>query len=214
MFICRVFLFPLFESPKFYLAHGQDQKALDVVFALAKYNGVPPPDISLEKLQRIEEETRARLNLPKSSGITDIRGVKTMIANSMHELKGSHLRGLFSNRKMAFSTTVIILIWGMIGIGYNLFNVFLPVYLETHATGSRGTNNSLNTTYSHYAIISVCGIPGSILGGWIVEQKRIGRKGTLALSTILTGIFLFCYTQVTTASGNLGFSCAISVTQK
>jgi hypothetical protein len=216
MAVCRLFIFKLFESPKFYLAHGQDQQALDVVFALAEYNGVPAPDISLEKLQRIEDATRARLNLQeKTPGSGATRpSTKQMIKNNLHELKGTHLRGLFGNRKMAFSTTVIILIWGMIGISYNLFNVFLPIYLETHATVKAGTNNSLNTTYSHYVITSVCGIPGSLFGGWIVEQRWIGRKGTLALSTILTGVFLFCYTTATTPKSNLGFACGISLTQK
>lgn len=214
MFVCRFFIFKLFESPKYYLAHGKDQKALDVINALAKYNGVEQPDLTIEKLQQIEAATRAKLGLQDVSLTDNTRpSTKQMISQNINELKGTHIRGLFANRKMAFSTTIIILIWGMIGMGYNLFNVFLPIYLETRGSATGG-NNSLNTTYSHYVIVSVCGIPGSLFGGWIVQQKWIGRKGTLGLSTLVTGIFLFCYTQVTTQSGNLGFTCAISLTQK
>lgn len=214
MFILRTFVFKLYESPKFYLAHGQDEKALDVVFAIAKFNRVPAPDISLEKLQQIESETRERLSLQGTPLAVAERNVsrKTLIMENLRHFKGNHIKGLFNSPKMAYSTSAITLIWGMIGIGYNLFNVFLPVYLETH--GTSGGNNSLSTTYSHYAIASVCGIPGSVLGGWLVERKHIGRKGTLAGSTLLTSIFLFCYTQVNTAGGVLGFSCAIAATQK
>lgn len=215
MFVCRTFLFKLFESPKFYLAQGQDQRALDIVFAIAKYNGAPAPDLSREKLQHIENATRTSLSLeePPRPGTTR-PSTWMMVKSSLRQINGAHLRELFKNRKMAFSTTSIVLIWGMIGMGYNLFNVFLPIYLETHATGAVGTKNSLNTTYSHYAITYVCGIPGALLGGWLVQQRRIGRKGTLALSTIVTGIFLFCYSQATTQSASLGFTCAIAVTQK
>jgi hypothetical protein len=36
-----------------------------------------------------------------------------------------HLRGLFSTRKMALSTSMIFLAWTLIGLAYPLFYVFL-----------------------------------------------------------------------------------------
>ena len=61
----------------------------------------------------------------------------------------------------------------------------------------------MNITYRNYAIQAVCGIPASVIGGFSVEIKRIGRKGTGTLACILTGVFLFLFTAAV-----LGFSCA------
>ncbi|KAJ5215214.1 uncharacterized protein N7498_001621 [Penicillium cinerascens] len=112
MFIVRTFVFKLYESPKFYLAHGQDEKALDVVFSLAKYNGVPAPGISLEKLQRIENETLGRLGLQGSPKVDQTRRLsrRQLIAHNLRELRGNYLKALFNNRKITYSTTVIVLI--------------------------------------------------------------------------------------------------------
>ena len=41
---------------------------------------------------------------------------------------------------------------------------------------------------------SVVGVPGSIIGCYTVNIKYIGRKGTMAIATMLTGIILFCFT--------------------
>ncbi len=52
------------------------------------------------------------------------------------------------------------------------------------------------------------GIPGVILGGYLVELPRFGRKGALACSTILTGVFLYASTTATTSDALLGWDCA------
>lgn len=75
------------------------------------------------------------------------------------------------------------------------------ISLETR--GADFGDGSLNTTYrnvsqavnrteprtqaegiaSQQVILSVMGIPGALLAGWMVEQRYLGRKGTLAIST-------------------------------
>jgi len=96
-------------------------------------------------------------------------------------------------------------------MAYPLYTGFIPFYLQQKgvSTGSGG----LNQTYRNYAIQAVCGIPASILGGYSVELKRVGRKGTGTLACILTGIFLFLYTRAQTQAAVLGFSCAIAFFQ-
>lgn len=42
----------------------------------------------------------------------------------------------------------------------------------------------------------------------MVELPRFGRKGTLALSTVLTGVFLYGSTTATTSNALLGWQCA------
>ena len=71
-------------------------------------------------------------------------------------------------------------------MGYTLFNAFLPQYLSTSA--------SIYETYRNYAITAVVGLPGPILAHFMVDMKYLGRKGTMGISTLITGILLFCFT--------------------
>ena len=71
-------------------------------------------------------------------------------------------------------------------MGYTLFNAFLPQYL--------GANSSTYVTYRNYAITAVCGIPGPLVSWALVDIPYFGRKGTLAASTLITGVLLFCFT--------------------
>lgn len=136
---------------------------------------------------------------------------------SLHHLHhSSHVRPLFS-RSLAVNTTLLILIWGLIGLAYPLFNGFLVLYLQNKLTFS----DSIDRTYRDYTIVAVLGIPGSALACLIVDWTRGsksryaigGRKLALAVSTLATGLFLFLFTTTTTEAAYLGFSCASSLTQ-
>lgn len=89
--------------------------------------------------------------------------------------------------------------WVTIGMAYPLFNAFLPQYFSA--------SNSTYTTYRNYAITSIVGVPGSILACYTVEIKYIGRKGTMAISTMITGVILFCFTAAPTSDTQLVCSC-------
>ena len=73
----------------------------------------------------------------------------------------------------------------------------------------------------NYSIISVLGIPGSIIACVAVDWTRRGggkfklggRKLTMAISTALTGIFLFLFTTATNNSGVLAYNCVTALTQ-
>jgi MFS family permease len=56
----------------------------------------------------------------------------------------------------------------------------------------------------------VLGVPGAIIGGALVELPRFGRKGTLAASTALTGVFLYCSTTAGTSQALLGWNCGFN----
>lgn len=49
-----------------------------------------------------------------------------------------------------------------------------------------------------------------MLGGVLVETPYIGRKGALALATLLTGVFILCSTTAVTSNALLGWNCAYS----
>lgn len=72
---------------------------------------------------------------------------------------------------------------------------------------------SLSQTYRNYAIQAVCGIQASITGGFTLEMKRVGRKGTGAIAYICTRVFLFLFTKANTPASVLGFSCVIAFLQ-
>jgi MFS family permease len=61
-------------------------------------------------------------------------------------------------------------------------------------------------------ILSVIGVPGAILAGWMVELPHLGRRGTLAISTVLTGVFLFASTTARSSAALLGWNCGYSFT--
>src|ERR1700761_1605428 len=48
--------------------------------------------------------------------------------------------------------------------------------------------------YRNYLITSAAGVPGSIIACYTVDMKYIGRKGTMAISTLISGIFLYLFT--------------------
>jgi hypothetical protein len=90
--------------------------------------------------------------------------------------------------------------------GFPLYNAFLPYIQQTR--GAEFGDGSTYLTYRNSLIIAVLGIPGCLLGGLLVETPRIGRKGTLSISTILTGVFLFGSTTALTSDALLGWNCA------
>jgi hypothetical protein len=89
-----------------------------------------------------------------------------------------------------------------------LYNAFLP-YIQA----TRGTDFGDGSTYLTYRsslIVAVLGVPRALLGGFLMELPRFGRKGTLALSTAVTGVFLYGSTTALTSNALLGWNSAFS----
>ncbi|ELU40770.1 membrane transporter [Rhizoctonia solani AG-1 IA] len=150
MFLARYAIFNLQESPKYLLAKGRDQEAIEV-----------------SPLRLEERDTRA--DFPNSS--EQLATSRTGAGAFVHALKGfdlSHVKPLFSTPTLALNT----------------------------------------------------GIPGSIIACIMVDWTRGsgkwsfgGRKFAMAISTCLTGVFLFLFTQAKNEAGVLGFNCASTLTQ-
>lgn len=201
MFAAR-FLFQMYESPKFLIARGRDAEAVEVVQKVAKANKVEC-GLTLADLQAVDVKYPMAEKEVKQAG-------NVMLRESLSKFSLVHIKALFSTARMALSTSLIISIWSLIGLAYPLYNAFLPIYLNQRAVSSGG---GLNQTYRNYTIISACGIPGSVLGGLLVELPYIGRKGTMSISTLLTGIFLFLFTTASNNAAVLGYNCATALTQ-
>ncbi|KAG5643086.1 hypothetical protein DXG03_001581 [Asterophora parasitica] len=223
MFILRFVVFDLQESSKYYIAKGRDEDAIAVLNHIAKRNG-KTISLTIEKFRAVEG---GKVYVPKSKSET-IKGAFTGFDLYVIQVKSpqngvinisirSLVKPLFAGRKLAINSSITFMLWGLIGLAYPLFNSFLPLYLKERVSSSAGVSE----TYRNYAIISVCGIPGSLIACAVVDYTRGsnskwsvgGRKLTMAISTLLTGVFLFLFTTSRNEAAVLGFSCASGLTQ-
>ncbi|KAF8753288.1 MFS general substrate transporter [Rhizoctonia solani] len=204
MFLARYAIFNLQESPKYLLAKV-------VIKKLLKRNS-RTITLTLEQFQAVNDRYGSSEQLATS---------RTGAGAFVHALKGfdlSHVKPLFSTPTLALNTSLTIACWALIGLAYPLYNAFLPIYLNQRSV-SQGSG-TIDETYRNYSIVSVLGIPGSIIACIMVDWTRGsgkwsfgGRKFAMAISTCLTGVFLFLFTQAKNEAGVLGFNCASTLTQ-
>jgi len=200
MFICRFFLFHLFESPKFLLSKGRQREAVAAVYGIAYHNGC-----KTWLSEDILDEIGGKSQGGEKQGLT----AKEVIMRQAEKFSTQRIKPLFGYKRLGINTGLLWFIWTAIGMGYPLFNAFLPQYLSE----SGGESKSVSTTYRDYAITSIVGCPGSIIACLTVDIKYVGRKGTMAIATLLTGIFLFLFTESANGSFQLAFSCLVALFQ-
>lgn len=162
----RVVVIRFHETPKFLLCQGRDEDVVKTLGNLAhKYDR--PYSLTLDQLQAHGQ----------------IHSAHAQNKASLSEVL-VHVRGLFANRTMALSTSLVWLSWALIGLGYSLYYVYLPEYLA-----SRGASTGANSTYltwRNYAITNLCAIPGPIIASFFCELPLFGRKKTMAVGALIT----------------------------
>ncbi|KAK4153295.1 hypothetical protein C8A00DRAFT_43786 [Chaetomidium leptoderma] len=198
MFLVRFGLFTIYESPKYLMGKGRDEDAVRIVHEVARRNGKTTA-LTVEDLKACEPE-----------GYVHEANVTDAVKRKLEDIKFERVRALFATKKLALSTGLIMAIWAFIGLGYPLYNAFLPYIQATR--GANFGDGSTYLTYRNSLIIAVLGVPGALVGGVLVELPRFGRKGTLSLSTILTGVFLYASTTAVDSQSLLGWNCAFSFT--
>ncbi|KAJ6018201.1 Sugar transporter [Penicillium sp. IBT 35674x] len=129
-------------------------------------------DADLDVLDREQEQSQ-------SSHAT------SLVHQRLEKVNFEHVRALFDSPKRAYSTTLIILVWALIGLGYPLYNAFLP-YITAQRGAAYG-DGSTYLTYRNSLIIAVMGIPGCLFG-----------------------VFLLASTTAFTSNVLLGWNCAFS----
>ncbi|KAL8861299.1 MAG: hypothetical protein Q9178_002171 [Gyalolechia marmorata] len=194
-FILRFVFFTLYESPKFLMGKGKDAEAVAVVQKVAVKNHKISP-LSIADLEIHDAEGQQG---------TDAAAA---LKRKLEKIDLEHVRALFRTSKLAYSTALIMFIWAFIGLAYPLYNAFIPYTLSSR--GASFGDGSTYLTYRNSLIIAVLGIPGALFGGVLVEVPKFGRKGALALSTILTGVFLFGSTTARNSNSLLGWNCAFN----
>ncbi|OKL56314.1 hypothetical protein UA08_08430 [Talaromyces atroroseus] len=187
--VLRLVLIRMVQTPKWLVSQNRDEELYQVLLDLSvRYQR--PLSLSLEKLQ-----SQGRVLHTEKSVWSGLRLKK-------------HFSGLFSTRKLAYSTAMIIVNWLLIGTVSPLYGVFLPYYLESR--GADTGDDSNYTTWRDYAINQIAGLLGPILAGVLVETRYFGRRGTLAVGAAMTTALQLGYTQIKTPAQNLGVSAAIT----
>jgi MFS family permease len=201
MAAARVMFMELNESPKFLLSQGLDEEVVKLVQHIAKTNG-KESTLSVEDFKAEEDQdTEAEIS---NNTTSDVVNKQTWLKK--YSLQ--HVTPLFANPKLAINTSLIILIWFLIGLSYPLFGASLPFWLRLRNIDS---SESIEQTFREYIGYAVLGVPGSAIGAYLTTLK-IGRKGALALSTILNGVFIFLFAAATNNQQIVAFNCVTSIT--
>jgi MFS family permease len=100
LFICRFFLFHLYESPKYLLAQGRQSEAVAVVQKIAHRNGVKTW-LTSDTLDDISEDATPERSPSKTHAVRQ----------SLKTFSTSRVRPLFSQTKLGITTVLIWFIW-------------------------------------------------------------------------------------------------------
>jgi Sugar (and other) transporter len=99
--ILRLFAFPSHESPRYLLGRGHDEDAVAVIHEIARYNRTET-SLTVEDLKdagrRAEQQEGTR---------------KWRVLSESSVWTAKHVRSLFATKKMAWTTSLLIWIWGM-----------------------------------------------------------------------------------------------------
>ncbi len=105
LWFIRFFVFNLYESPKYLMGRGRDAEAVEVIHKVAAYNG-KTSSFSMENLSKYD-----RASTSDGQGGVDT-SAKAAILRNTEKFKSSHIKALFKTKKLAWSTSLVILIWG------------------------------------------------------------------------------------------------------
>ena len=130
LWVIRLFAFRLLESPRFLIGQGKDKEAVEVLNQMAAFNG-----------------TVCRLTVDDLRFATDLaiekHGGKESRKHDVHDggvisaaqTSWMHVKQLFSTRKMAISTSLLVAQWSTLFNGCSMkFELSIPS-TRSHRTG-------------------------------------------------------------------------------
>lgn len=150
MFALRFLAFTLYESPKYLMGKGREEEAVRNVHKIAARN---------KKTSSLTVEDLTNLNDPDQQQGTHARAA---LKRRLEKINLEHVRALFRTRKLAFSTSITVTVWALIGLAFPLYNAFIP-YINATRGASFG-DSSTYIVYRNQVIIAVLGVPGAMLG--------------------------------------------------
>ena len=106
-FIC-FFVFNLYQSPKYLMGCSKEELAIKIVHKVAEYNG-KMSNLTLEDLGRVGSYTVHANNL---GGQQDM-SVLVAVQRQLRKFSGNHVGALLATPNLAWSTSLLIIIWGL-----------------------------------------------------------------------------------------------------
>ena len=88
------------------MGRGNDKKAAEVVHKVAAYNRTETT-FSEDQLIAVDDEITEETQLEYTS-------TAAAVGRSLERFRGGHIKALFNTKKMAWSTSLIILLWFII----------------------------------------------------------------------------------------------------
>lgn len=162
----RFFAFKLYESPKFLMGRGNDEKAVEVIHKLAQHNG-KTSTLTLDRLTRFD--LKDGVGTEKQTV-----AAKDIIRRNLTKLDSNHVKSLFASRKLAWSTSLLVLLWGrscsvllwcpktdlriaLIGLAFPLYVPLRDPYssLPKSVYSSVTTASSLTSAFSLFGLASL-----------------------------------------------------------
>ncbi|KIM54182.1 hypothetical protein SCLCIDRAFT_392454 [Scleroderma citrinum Foug A] len=202
MWAIRLFAFDLPESPVYLMSRGRDKDAVAVVQKVATING----KISNLTLAHLKQ---AEILAGDSEVQSDAEMVKSTSAmRKFSEFHASHVRPLFATRVMTHSTSILIVLWALIGLATSLYFNFQTYFLQTR--GAAHGIHSLSAVFRDQVISIFLHIPAALMAGYLVEVPIIGRRRTLAIFTVITGVFALLSTTASTYDAFNGWNCGLT----
>lgn len=151
---------------------------------------------AFKALHLLANYNKQHLNL----SLEELPDVSKHLDESKISTLSSRIRPLFAPG--LFKTTVTVWsIWFTCSMAYSMYYAFLPRFLSDAP--------SFFTPQSDYVIISISGIPGSVLAMHAVDSS-LGRRGTAILSTVATLLSLVTYLNISGTLIGLVSNCAAS----
>ena len=121
------------------MGHGRDAEAIEVLEKVATFNG-SRNCLTLEQLRKTG--VIAGTEDGAERGATVDGTVAAAIRRNLELLKADHVSSLFGTRKLALSTSLLIVLWAFIGFTFHPYSAFL---LQNR--GADFGDGSVNITY-------------------------------------------------------------------
>ncbi|KAJ6585433.1 major facilitator superfamily domain-containing protein [Mycena capillaripes] len=201
MFIARILLFRLHESPRFLVHAGRPAEALETLQLIALFNGSPTLASEL-RLADVDDTAAAAADPdagPDAGNGAEYHTIGGSGKGYLPRWAQRSLRRLQMALVPEWRRTSILVwsAWCGMALAYTMFNVFLPILLESSGT------KSIEEGLWDVLIYTIGGCPGALLGARLITTP-LGRRWSLAGSTLVTAAFCILFVFAQSAQSSWG----------
>uniref|UniRef100_A0A0K3CCV8 BY PROTMAP: gi/472583833/gb/EMS21457.1/ MFS transporter, sugar transporter [Rhodosporidium toruloides NP11] n=1 Tax=Rhodotorula toruloides TaxID=5286 RepID=A0A0K3CCV8_RHOTO len=208
IFFLRFVLFTFYESPKFLLAKGKDEEAINVLYKIAAFNRQPQPQLTIDDFRLLDKEYSERESItsdePLSSGprqFTTGEMAKIRVKQAVGQF--AHLKGFFATKRMIWVSITLWIAYMSLFWSFSIAGGYLPLILRQKGID---TSAGLNETYRNYVVVYLPGVTATILGSFLMEIPKIGRKWAMAFAAALMGTSLFLFSTISSFAAFTGMN--------